>query len=185
MWHRKETCLYNHYSPSSFRLSTFDFPLQLFFKCFPYLQRPLVALYLTLGFSLSYLLLLRNDDNVLTAMNDCAKRPIYKWLTKTEINVRAKDRSRITWCLFATVSHCCMAIKIFFVNLLYVYQIVLLVWCWTHAQFWYRFLLSHFMTRVQGNPKKIFDLQPCLLSIRFHSCVSSLDVQEKVFKRCS
>lgn len=117
--------------------------------------------------------------------NDCAKRPIYKWLTKTEINVRAKDRSRITWCLFATVSHCCMAIKIFFVNLLYVYQIVLLVWCWTHAQFWYSFLLSHFMTRVQGNPKKIFDLQPCLLSIRFHSCVSSLDVQEKVFKRCS
>lgn len=117
--------------------------------------------------------------------NDCAKRPIYKWLTKTEINVRAKDRSRITWCLFATVSHCCMAIKIFFVNLLYVYQIVLLVWCWTHAQFWYSFLLSHFMTRVQGNPKKIFDLQPCLLSIRFHSCVSSLDVQEEVFKRFS
>lgn len=118
--------------------------------------------------------------------NDCAKRPIYKWLTKTEINVRAKDRSRITWCLFATVSHCCMGIKIFFffVNLLYVYQIVLLVWCWTHAQFWYSFLLSHFMTRVQGNPKKIFDLQPCLLSIRFH-VFSFLDVQEKVFKRCS
>lgn len=45
--------------------------------------------------------------------NDCAKRPIYKWLTKTEINVRAKDRSRITWCLFATVSHCCM-VKDFF-----------------------------------------------------------------------